>query len=145
MRSGSSYGRPAAVAVVGVFSFFSVSPRFLLAHPTEQAPERGRRPKNEEQNVKIPPAQQAKDLMQCVHDCACTPASHTSSNAVFRSLRAPAPLKPLGCLRVNVAGVSDPKGYTPLIRKAKIIRLRGKSRQQITLGQIIELGLDESA
>ena len=31
--------------------------------------------------------------MQCVHDCACTPASHTSSNTVLQSLRAPASLK----------------------------------------------------
>ncbi len=31
--------------------------------------------------------------MQCVHDCACTPASHTSSNTVLWSLRAPASLK----------------------------------------------------
>ena len=31
--------------------------------------------------------------MQCVHDCACTPASHTSSNTVLWSLRAPASSK----------------------------------------------------
>ena len=51
------------------------------------------RPNNEEQNAKTPPAQQANDPMQCVHDCACTPASHTSSNTVLWSLRAPASLK----------------------------------------------------
>ena len=31
--------------------------------------------------------------MQCVYDCACTPASHTSSNTILWSLRAPASLK----------------------------------------------------
>ena len=35
----------------------------------------------------------SRQTIQCVHDCACTPASHTSSNTVFRSLRAPASLK----------------------------------------------------
>ena len=35
----------------------------------------------------------SRQTIQCVHDRACTPASHTSSNTVFRSLRAPASLK----------------------------------------------------
>ena len=93
------------------------------AHPTEQAPERGRRPNNEEQNAKIPPAQQANDPMQCVHDCACTPASHMSSNTVLRSLRCSGLIEG-GRWRANIEGVSDPyKGYTPLVRKARITRL----------------------
>ena len=100
---------------------FPPHPCSCEADPTERAPERGRRPNNEEQNAKIPPAQQANDPMQCVHDCAYTSASHVVEHCF------PEPscsgFIEAGRWRANMEGVSDPKGYTPLVRKARITRL----------------------
>ena len=75
--------------------------------------------RNKTQKYRLP----SRQTMQCVHDCACTPASHMSSNTVLRSLRCSGLIEG-GRWRANIEGVSDPyKGYTPLVRKARITRL----------------------
>ena len=60
--------------------------------------------------------------MQCVHDCAYTSASHVVEHCF------PEPscsgFIEAGRWRANMEGVSDPyKGYTPLVRKARITHL----------------------
>ena len=122
-RCGSSYGLPATVAVVGVFSFFSASPMFLRGTPHRTGAGAGTPPEQrgtKRKNTACPAGKRSNVMRKRLR--VYTSLSHIVEH---RSLEPSCPgLIEAGRLRANIEGVSYPyEGYTPLVRKARITRL----------------------